>query len=126
MFMVWRGALFAAPVALIYVFVATAHPWSALLTAAEVLGLVTAGGALSGLGYGLVGRHLRDSFPGSSYLVGILTVAPYMCLMPYVMNVTDGVSLTRPIDMDSVVVCAVLTLVFGCAMGYGWFDRPHR
>jgi hypothetical protein len=81
LFMLMRGAWLVAPLAIIYVFVTSATPLSDIARGASVVGLAMVGGALSGLAYGLVGRHLRTAMPGGRYLTGIITIAPYMFLL---------------------------------------------
>lgn len=120
-YMLWRGGLFVLPVALIVLLVATPHGWVAVLTFLEAMGMAMAGGALSGLGYGLVGRHIRNAFPGGRYVAGVLTIAPYMFVLIYIERVFDHVSFMQPYDPDNLVVIGGLTVLFGCVIGHSWF-----
>ena len=121
LFMMMRGAWFVVPIALVYVFVTSAHPWRDVGTGAGIVALAMLGGALSGLAYGLVGRHLKQAFPGGRYLTGILTVAPYMVLLAFIIRLGDGEPLWRPLATKDFIISGFMTLLFGAVLGHTWF-----
>ena len=124
-----RGAWYILPLAIVYVLVATAHPLLVLAKGALVAVLAVVGAALSGLAYGLVGRHLRTAFPGGYYLAGLVTIAPYMFVLSYAMSPFEGVGFGRPFTRTDLVVGGLMTLVFGLMIGRMWFGpkaKPAR
>jgi hypothetical protein len=123
LFMLMRGAWLVAPLAIIYVFVTSATPLLDIARGASVVGLAMVGGALSGLAYGLVGRHLRTAMPGGRYLTGIITIAPYMFLLTVIIRLADGKPLWQPLAASDIWVSVGMSLLFGTVMGHTWFAR---
>jgi zinc transporter ZupT len=121
MIMLMRGAWLVGPVAIVYVFLTSNTPWADLMRGAAVVGLVMVGGGVSGLVYGVVGRHLRTAFPGGRILAGIVTIAPYTMLLPLIERFIDRKALFSPLTKLDLGVIAGMALVFGSLIGYSWF-----
>ena len=112
-----RGAWIIIPIAVIYVFATSPHPWVPIMTGVNIGVLAMVGGGLSGLTYGLVGRHLRTAVRGGYYLAGLLTLAPYMFALSYVIRAAHGIPLwSRPTEPE-VVMSTIMTVLFGLAWG---------
>jgi hypothetical protein len=84
-----RGALII-PVAVIVLFATSETPLADLGTFAVVVAFAIVGGALSGLAYSVLGRHVLKLKGIGRYLAGIITLAPYMFVMVHVIGFTDG------------------------------------
>lgn len=121
MFMLMRGAWLVAPLAIVAVLFTSRTPFATLGRGAMALLLALAGGALSGLSYGLAGRHIRRAFPGGRFLTGIVTIAPYMFVLVYIIRVADRKPVLAPWATQDFIVALVMTLIFGVAMGATWF-----
>jgi hypothetical protein len=78
MFMLLKGAWLVLPIMVVFVVATSETPVADLLHGASIGMLAIVAGGLSGLAYGLVGRHLRVAFPGGRYIAGLMTVAPYI------------------------------------------------
>jgi hypothetical protein len=121
LFAMARGAWLVLPLALIYLFATSTHPWTSLMTGVVIAVLAMAGGALSGLAYGLVGRHLRTAVRGGYYLTGILTLAPYMFVLTLILRLSKGESLWHRLSGTELAMSGILTLIFGLVLGRAWF-----
>ena len=91
------------------------------MTGAGVAVLAMVGGGLSGLAYGLVGREVRTTMRGGYYLTGILTLAPYMFVLPYILRLVDGAPFWRRPSGADLTISSIMTLVFGVVLGRAWF-----
>jgi uncharacterized membrane protein HdeD (DUF308 family) len=123
MFAMARGASIILPIIVVYVRATSPDPWASLMTGVGIAVLAMIGGALSGFAYSLVGRHLRKAIPGGYYLTGIVTLAPYMFVLSYIVRLSDGVSLWHRPRGGEVAISGVLTLAFGIALGRAWFGE---
>jgi hypothetical protein len=121
MFMMMRGAWIIAPIAIVYVLATSHTPGADLVRGASIVGLAMLAGGLSGLAYGLIGRHLRNAFPGGQYATGIVTIAPYMCLLTIIVRMADGKRVWAPLTTEDLVIAGLMTVVFGIVMGHSWF-----
>lgn len=122
MFAMARGAWIVVPVAVIYVLATSPDPWAWLMTGVGISVLAIAGGALSGLAYGLVGRHVRSAFRGGCYLAGLVTLAPYMFLVPYILRLADGVPFWHRPRGGELAISGIMTLLFGLVLGRAWSE----
>lgn len=125
MFMMMRGAWLVAPIAIVYVLATSPTPGADLARGTDVVLLAMFAGGLSGLAYGLLGRHLQKAFPGGHYLTGIVTVAPYMFLLPFVSRLIDRERFWSALTTEDLVIASLMTLIFGLGMGQSWFG-PDR
>ena len=116
-----RGAWLVLPVALIYLFATSPHPWDSLMTGAGIALLAMAGGALSGFAYGLVGRHVRTAIKGGYYLTGIVTLAPYMFVLSFIIRLGEGDPFWRRLSGAELAMAGGMTLLFGLVLGRAWF-----
>jgi len=122
MFMLMRGAWIVAPIAIVFVFVTSDSPWRTLAHGAAVVGLAMLGGAVSGLAYGTIGRHLQRAFTGGRYVTGVVTIAPYMFILPYIIRLADGKPLLAPLTGEDIGISAAMSIGFGLVMGHSWFE----
>lgn len=127
-FMLMRGAWLIVPIAIVAVFFTSRTPFATLGRGATVVLLALGGGALSGLAYGLLGRHVQHAFRGARYLTGIVTVAPYMLVLVYIIRLADNKPVLAPWTRDDLIVMVAMTLFFGIVMGATWFgpDKAKR
>ena len=116
-----RGAWLVLPLAVIYLFATSTHPWASLMTGVGIAVLAMAGGALSGLAYGLVGRHVRTAVRGGYYVTGIVTLAPYMFLVPFILRLGEGEPLWHRPSGAELAASGGMTLLFGLVLGRAWF-----
>lgn len=126
LFMLARGAWIIAPIAIVYVLLTSDTPLVTLGHGVAVIGLAMTGGALSGLAYGLVGRRLQRAFRGGWYLTGIITIAPYMFVLTYVIRLADHKPLLAPLTGLDLGVSLVMAVLFGLVMGASWFSPPPK
>ena len=123
LFMIKRGAVIIVPIAAIYVLITSATPLLDFGRGIAVAGLAVLGGAVSGLAYGLVGRHVKAAFGGGRYVAGIVTSWPYMLFAEYVVHLLDREPVWRvPTRLDW-GTSAVMALFFGPMIGHVLF-RP--
>jgi hypothetical protein len=125
MFMMVRGAWLVAPIAIVYVLATSPTPGADLARGSEVVLLAMFAGGVSGLVYGLLGRHLQKAFPGGRYVTGIVTIAPYMFLLPFVSRLIDHERFWSTLTTEDLVIAGLMTLIFGLVMGHSWFG-PDR
>jgi hypothetical protein len=116
-----RGAWLVLPIALIYVLATSANPWESIMTGVGIALLAMAGGALSGLAYGLIGRHVRTAVRGGYYLAEILTLAPYMFVLTFILRLSEGEPLWRRLNGGELAISGGMTLLFGLVLGRAWF-----
>ena len=121
--MLMKGAWLVAPIAIIYVSFTSPHPLADIAFGARVVLLVMFGGAASGLAYGLVGRHLRAAFPGGRYATGIVTIAPYMLVLVYIIRFVDHKPFWAPLSGEDIGIASFMSLLFGTVMGHTWFAQ---
>jgi hypothetical protein len=121
LFAMARGAWLVLPIALIVLFATSAHPWTSLLTGVGVALLTMTGGALSGLAYGLVGRHVRTMPRGGYYVTGVVTLAPYMFVLPYILRLSKSQPFWRLPSGEDLAISGGMTLLFGIALARSWF-----
>jgi hypothetical protein len=119
--MLMRGAWIIAPIAIIYVLVTSDKPAADLAFGVLITALAILGGGLSGLSYGLLGRHLRTAIPGGHYLTGMVTVTPYMFVLPFLLRLVEHKPVLRPLTGEEVGMSLVLSLLFGAVLGHSWF-----
>lgn len=122
LFMLMRGAWLIVPIAIVAVFFTSSTPFATLGRGATLVLLALGGGALSGLAYGLVGRHVQHAFRGARYLTGIVTIAPYMFVLVYIIRLADNKPVLAPWTRDDLIVMVAMTLFFGIVMGATWFS----
>lgn len=127
MFMMVRGAWLVAPIAIVYVLATSPTPGADLARGTEVVLLAMFAGGLSGLAYGLLGRRIQKAFPGGHYVTGIVTVAPYMFLLPFVSRLIDRGRFWSALTTEDLVIASLMTLIFGLGIGHLWFgpDSTH-
>ena len=121
LFMLMKGAWIIAPIAIIYVLVTSDTPTADIAFGALVVAFAMFGGGLSGLAYGVLGRHLRTAIPGGHYLTGIVTIAPYMFVLPFLLRLVEHEPVLKPLTSEDIWIAAVMTLLFGGVMGHSWF-----
>jgi len=121
MWMGMRGALFALPIVAVYVFITSQTPFADLGKGILVVVLAMLGGALSGLAYSAVGRPLRQFGPIGGYLAGVITLAPYMFVLIYILDFIKGVSLLHRPSREDLVIAPLMAVIFGTVMGRSWF-----
>lgn len=121
LFMLMRGAWIVAPIAIVYVLVSSDKPAADLTFGALVVAFAMFGGGLSGLSYGLLGRHLRTAVPGGHYLTGVVTISPYMFVLPFILRLIEHEPILRPLTGEDVGIAVVMSLLFGGVMGHSWF-----
>ena len=121
MFMMMRGAWIVAPIAVVYVLATSHTPGADLARGAGVVGLAMLAGGLSGLAYGLLGRHLRTAFPGGRYVTGVVTIAPYMFSLTFIIRLAHAKRVWDPLTTEDLVITGLMTVVFGLVMGHSWF-----
>jgi hypothetical protein len=124
-----RGAWLILPVLVIYVLATSQDPWSSLMTGVGIAVLAMLGGALSGFAYSLVGRHVRTAIRGGYYLTSIVTLAPYMLVLAYIVRLGDGLSLWHRPRASEFAISGLMTLLFGVVLGRAWFgpdEKPER
>jgi xanthosine utilization system XapX-like protein len=121
MFMMVRGAWLVVPFAIVYVLATSSTPAADLARGMEVVLFAMFAGAMSGLVYGLLGRHLKRAFPGGRYMTGIVTIAPYMFLLPLISRLIDGKPVRTALSTGDIVIAGSMTVIFGLAMGHSWF-----
>ena len=121
-----RGAWLVLPVALVYVLATSPHPWQSVMTGVGLAALTMAGGALSGLAYGLVGRHVRTAVRGGCYVAGIVTLAPYMFMLSFIFRLSEGEPLWRPLSGAELGMSGFMTLLFGLVLGRAWFGTDDE
>jgi hypothetical protein len=121
-----RGAIFFVPIALVYVFVTSQTPVADISKGVIVVALAMLGGALSGLTYSVIGRPLRRRGAFGRYLAGMVTLAPYMFLLGYILDFTKGQTLFRRPSRENVIISVLMALFFGIVMGRSWFANPEK
>lgn len=128
MFMMVRGAWLVAPIAIVYVLATSPTPAADLTRGIEVVLFAMFAGGMSGLAYGLLGRHLQRAFPGGHYVTGIVTIAPYMFLLPLVIRLIDRKPVWTALSTEDLVISSSMTVMFGLVMGHSWFgpDKAAR
>jgi hypothetical protein len=124
-FMGARGALIVFPIAILYVLVTSNTPVADLEMGAGLVLLAILGGALSGLSYSLVGKHLRRGGTVGAYLAGIITVAPYILILIHLGFDDKPATLIRSADAWGYTIAAFLSVFFGSIIGAG-FNRTDR
>ena len=122
MFMMMRGAWLVAPIVIVYVLATSPTPGADLVRGTEVVLLAMFAGGMSGLAYGLLGRHLQRAFPGGRYATGLVTIAPYMFLLPYVVRLIDRKRFWSALSTEDLVIASLMTVMFGLVIGHSWFD----
>jgi len=97
------------------------HP-AEILNAVLLLIVVTAAGAVGGLGYTLVGRPLRPIPIVGPYLAGMASVGGYMAALAVAIPLIDP---THPLisDRSDVIVFAAVTAFFGLIFGHWAFRK---
>jgi hypothetical protein len=116
-FMGARGALFIIPIAIVYVAVTSSSPLSDLEKGASFLLLAVLGGALSGLSYSLLGKHVRRLGTVGAYLAGIVTITPYMWVLIH-LGLNNNDPLLHHIDLVDYGFVAVMSIIFGSMLGH--------
>ena len=116
-----RGAWLVLPIALIYVLATSPHAWDSIMTGVGIALLAMAGGALSGLAYGLIGRHVRTAVRGGYYAAGIVTLAPYMLVLSFIFRLSEGEPLWQRPSGSELAISGGMTLLFGLVLGRTWF-----
>jgi hypothetical protein len=102
------------------------HPFADIGKGVIVIALAMLGGALGGLAYSVIGRPLRRRGAAGRYLAGVVTLAPYMFVLGYIIDFTKGVSLFRRPSTENVIVSVVMSIFFGSVMGRSWFGNPNK
>ncbi len=125
LFMLMHGAWIVAPILVVYVLLTSHTRLATLGLGLSVIGLAMAGGALSGLAYGVLGRHIQRAFRGAWYLTGIVTIAPYMFLLPFISRIADHKPFFARLSGEDVGIAIGMALLFGAVMGASWF-APDR
>jgi drug/metabolite transporter (DMT)-like permease len=126
MWMGMRGAVFILPIALIYVFVTSQTPVADIAKGVIVIALAMLGGSLSGLAYTLAGRRVLRLGVMGKYLAGVITLAPYMFILIYIIGFTKGERLLRAPSAEDLFIASFMALVFGVVMGRSWFGNARR
>jgi hypothetical protein len=121
MFMLLKGAWLVLPIMVVFVVATSETPVADLLHGASIGMLAIVAGGLSGLAYGLVGRHLSVAIPGGRYLAGLITVAPYMFVLPLIIRLIDHEPLWTPLSEGDIRVSGIMTVIFGIVFGHSWF-----
>ena len=121
---IWMGRrvpLILIPVVVIAIFAMSQAPLTDMRNLVVVVAFAIIGGALSGLAYSVVGRYALKLKVIGRYVAGIITLAPYMFTLVYIIGFTDGERfLRRPSTLD-LITTSIMATVFGIAMGFGWF-----
>jgi len=122
-----KGAIVLVPAAILVFVFNGPSGFEGLDQAAAWIGLIVLSSAVSGLAYGLIGRHIRASAPGGDYLAGIVSVAPYMAAVAAVVQAeNEGLSVFAPWSVPTFFVFAVCTVVFGAVLGHALFADEDR
>lgn len=121
-----RGALLILPIALIYVLSTGTHPWASIMSGLGIGLLAMAGGAVSGLAYGVIGRRVRTAVRGGCYVSGIVTLAPYMFVLPFIVRLSEGEPLWHRLSGSELAMSGGLTLLFGLVLGRSWFGADDE
>jgi drug/metabolite transporter (DMT)-like permease len=121
-----RGAIFIVPIALVYVFITSQTPIADIGKGLIVVALAMLGGALGGLAYSVIGRPLRRRGAFGRYLAGIVTLAPYMFVLSYIIDFTKGQSLLRHPSRENVIIAVLMAIFFGTVMGRSWFGNSKK
>jgi len=74
----------------------------------------------------VIGRPLRQRGAVGRYLAGVVTLAPYMFVLSYIIDFTKGVSLFRRPSTENVIISVLMALFFGIVMGRSWFGNPKK
>jgi hypothetical protein len=125
LFMLMRGAWIVAPILVLFVLLTSHTPVATLGLGLAVIALAMVGGALSGLAYGVLGRHVQRAFRGAWYLTGVVTIAPYMFVLPYILRIADHKPFFTRLSGEDVAIAVAMALLFGLVMGATWF-APER
>jgi hypothetical protein len=120
-FAMMRGAWIILPIVVIYVFATDPAPWQFVAHGFAIAGLAMLAGGLSGLAYGLVGRHIQRAFVGGWYLTGVVTATPYAILLTYIDRLFDHKPLLAPLAGQDLGLSAGLALFIGIVIGHSWF-----
>ena len=94
-----------------------------LETFAIAICLAILGGALSGLSYSLLGRHVVNRGSLGRYVAGITTVFPYMVMVDVIDRVAKLSSDIGPLGMFDVYLVAGLSVLFGVPLFTLWFGN---
>jgi hypothetical protein len=121
-----RGAFYILPIVLVYVFVTSQTPLADIGKGVIVVALAMLGGALGGLAYSVIGQPLRRRGAFGRYLAGIVTLAPYMFVLGYILDFTKGQTLFRWPSRENVIVSVLMSIFFGVVMGRSWFANPEK
>lgn len=126
MFMAARGAVFLLPIALIYVLLTSSTPLADLRMGAGFLLIAILAGALSGLMYSLVGKHLRRFGVVGYYLSAIITVAPYMLIIIQLDADSKTTRFFHHADSWDYAFAAIASIVVGSLFGHAFYKRDQR
>jgi hypothetical protein len=126
MWMGMGGAMFIVPIALVYVFFTSNTPIADVAKFVIVVVLAMLGGVLGGLSYSAIGRRLIRLGTMGRCMAGIVTLAPYMFVLTYIIGFTKGQSLFRRPSGEDLVIAALMAVFFGVVMGRSWFGDPKR
>jgi hypothetical protein len=125
-FMVARGAAFLLPIGVIYVVVTSSTPLADLARFAGFLLIAILAGALSGLMYALVGKHLRRFGAVGYYLSGVITVAPYMLVLVHLDMDSKSPALLHRADTWGYAFAAIGSILVGTLFGHAYYKRDQR
>lgn len=117
-----RGLLVVLPIVAVVFFV-TGTPLGEFLRILSLLALAVGGGFLAGMSYSLLGRWLRSIPAVGPYLVGIVTVLPYMVVVLVIIHIGDHSPLQWPPEDADIFTFALTSLLFGPFIGHLMF-RP--
>lgn len=126
MFMLLRGGVIILPIAAVYDLLTSATPFLDMERAIVVAALAIVGGAVSGLAYGLVGRHVEAAFSGGRYVAGIVTSWPYMLFVTYIVHLLNHEPVWRVPSRVDCGISAAMALVFGPLIGYTLFQPSAK
>jgi hypothetical protein len=126
MWMGMRGAFFIIPIGIVYVFITSQTPIADMGKGVAIVGLAMFGGVLGGLAYSTIGRGLIRRGPVGRYLAGIVTLAPYMFVLSYIIGFTKGQSLFRRPSTEDLIITGVMAVGFGIVMGRSWFGGGNK
>lgn len=116
-FLALKGKLVFVPVAVALVMGVSDTLLHGLGLALGLLGLPTLGGAVAGLTYSLVGRHLCEVPLVGCYLAGTVVTAPYLAAAFLFYRMTDHAPLMCAPSFPETAVWVFCSLILGGVVG---------
>jgi hypothetical protein len=117
-----RGII-VLPLLCFYLLFLSHAPLVELVLTTQAIGLAILGGALSGLSYSAIGRHLTSLGRPGRYAAGIATIAPYIFACLIIERLLTHERVFARLETFDWALAGGLSVLFGVVMGEFWFGN---